>query len=68
MFKWKIYEGPKLIDVVNADNYEEAVEYAKNVCDRFSRVRVVYAGVASAMTWAPFLSDIPDEIWKEAAA
>ena len=68
MYKWKIYEGPKLLDMVVADDYEEAMEHAKRLCDRISRVRIVYGGVASPLVWAPFLNDIPEEIWKEASA
>lgn len=68
MFTWKIFEGPKLLYTVMADTSEDAMNLGRRMSDRPKRLRVVFVGVTPATVWAPFLNDIPEEIWEEASA
>ena len=67
MYRWKVYAGPKLVDVVPADTKEEAAAKIKSISERAARIHIEYDGIASPLMWAPFLADIPKEIWEGVA-
>lgn len=70
MLVFKIYEGTKILDTKSFASEEEAWAYGRKISERPKRLNVELVGAepVNIVDLLPFLTDIPDEIYKEAAA